>query len=88
MCTAAGAGSASLAASWSQQFDLTNVHVWGDTTDYMYNTFASAVGGAYPSTMVVDLDTMELRYFEAGDVTAATSAIADILAAEHPCANP
>jgi hypothetical protein len=61
--------------------------VWGDTTDYMYNTFvASQMGGSYPSTMVIDLDTMELRFFQAGAVDSANSAIQEILDADHPCA--
>ena len=86
LCRSTGPGDASLAASWSQDHNLTNVMVWGDTTDYMYNTFVAAMGGSYPSTMVVDLDTMELRYFEIGDVHSSTAAIEEILNADHPCA--
>jgi len=86
MCTSGGPGSAELAGAWGAAFGLTNVQVWGDTTDYMYENFASQVGGAYPNTIVVDLDTMEIRYFETGDVMAAAGAVDAILAADHPCA--
>ena len=50
--------SASLADSWASQHGLTNVLVWGDTTDYMSH-FAGAVGGISLYN-VVDLRTMEL----------------------------
>jgi hypothetical protein len=88
LCTATGPGSASLAASWQSQFGLTNVHVWGDTTDYMYNNFMSGppANGGYPGTMVVDLDTMTLTEFAAGGVDVANNAVNAILAADHPCA--
>ena len=86
LCTASGPGSASLAARWSSSHGLTNVEVWGDTEDYIYSNFAASVGGAYPSSMVVDLDTMELRYFDVGDVHAAISTIEEIVNADHPCA--
>lgn len=79
MCTSQGGGTASLASSWESQHGLTNVLVWGDTTDYMFNTFAGAVGGGYPFTMVVDLRTMELVYHDLGDVQAATTAINSVL---------
>jgi hypothetical protein len=75
-----------LAGSWASGFGLSNVQVWGDTTDYMYENFASTLGGAYPSTIVIDIDTMEIRYFQTGDVMAAEGAIDTILAADHPCA--
>ena len=86
MCTSSGPGSAELANSWQSQHGLQQVLVWGDTTDYMYNNFASQMGGSYPFTMVVKLDTMELTYMSLGDVHSATSAIDDILAAPDPCA--
>ena len=86
LCTATGPGSAGLAGSWASTFGLSNVHVWGDTTDYMYENFASTVGGAYPNTLVIDLDTMQIRYFDAGDVSFAESTISEILAEPHPCA--
>lgn len=88
MCTATGPGSASLAAAWAAQHNLTNVMVWGDTQDYMFNTFLSGapINGGYPSTMVIDLDTMELTYLQAAQMAQAESAIDAILAADHPCA--
>lgn len=86
MCTASGPGDADLADSWASQFGLETVHVWGDTEDYMYYTFASQLGGAYPSTMVVALDTMELTYMEVGAVDSASSAIEEILSNPDPCA--
>ena len=85
MCTAQGPGSASLADSWSSQHGLTNVLVWGDTTDYMYNNFAGAVGGGYPFTMVVDLRTMELVYHDIGDVQEARSAINTVIENTQEC---
>ena len=85
LCESAGPGSAALADSWASNFGLTNVHVWGDTTDYMYNNFASTVGGAYPNTLVIDIDSMQIRYFSSGDVTTAESTINEILAEDHPC---
>jgi len=52
----------------------------------MYNNFASTLGGVYPNTLVIDLDTMEIRYFEAGDAMGTASVVNGILAADHPCA--
>ena len=80
-----GPGSASLAASWASYFGLTNVQVWGDTTNHMYWTFTSNVGGQYPSTIVVELDTMTIRSFDLGGVAGATSVVNQILADDHPC---
>ena len=60
--------------------------MWADTSDYMYFNFAATLGGAYPHTLVIDIDTMELRYFQLGDVSSARSAINAILSAPHPCA--
>ena len=85
LCTAQGPGSASLASSWQGTYGLSNVLVWGDTTDYMYNNFAGAVGGGYPFTMVVDLRTMELVYHQIGDVNGANSAVNSVLNDTHPC---
>ena len=87
LCTSEGPGSAELAASWSSHFGIADAHVWGDTTDYMYENFASQVGAAYPNTLVVELDTMEIRYLAAGGPTQSESAINQILAEEaDPCA--
>ena len=85
LCTASGPGSAALASSWGGQYNLNNVLVWGDTTDYMYTNFAGEVGGGYPFTMVINLRTMELVYHAIGDVTAATSAIDGVLNDAHEC---
>ena len=63
LCTSTGPGSAGLAASWASSFGLTDVQVWGDTTDYMYTNFAATLGGSYPNTLVIDIDTMEITYF-------------------------
>ena len=86
LCESSQPGSADLADRWASTFGLTNVHVWGDTEDYMYNNFASTLGGSYPNTIVVDIDTMEIRYFAGGDVTRAESVIDEILEEDHPCA--
>lgn len=86
LCTSTGPGSASLASTWASSFGLTNVQVWGDTTDYMYSNFGASIGGSYPNTLVVDIDTMEITYFGPGDVTAAQSAVDAILATPDPCA--
>lgn len=87
MCTSSGPGSAQLAASWQSQYSLTSL-VWGDTTDHMYYNFTSVyVGGNYPSVMVLDLDTMTLRSFQSGGVSAVQSAIQQILDEPHPCAD-
>ncbi len=88
MCTAAGPGSASLAEFWASQFNLTNVHVWGDTTDYVYANFTSAapISGNYPSVMVVELDTMTLTQIAVGGVDQTTSAIAEAIANVDDCA--
>ena len=86
MCTSSGPGSAALASSWQAQHGLQDVLVWGDTTDYMYQNFSTQLGGSYPFTMVVKLDTMELTYMSLGDVHSATSAIDAILADVDECA--
>jgi hypothetical protein len=86
LCRSSGPGSAELASSWESTFGLTDVQVWGDTTDYMYNNFASTIGGSYPNTLVIDLDTMEIRHFAAGNAMGAASVVNGILAADHPCA--
>jgi len=86
MCTASGPGNAQLAAQWQNQFNLTSM-VWGDTTDYMYTNFTAPLGGgSYPSTMVIDLDTMTFTRFVTGGVGGAQQDIQQILDAEHPCA--
>lgn len=89
MTGASAAGTAAEAASWAAAHDLTNVHVWADTTDWFYYQFASqaSIGGGYPFTMVLDVDTMTLTYFQPGQIDAASSAIQAILGAEHPCAD-
>jgi len=87
MCTASGPGTASEVASWASTYGLTNVQVWADTTDYMYTNFTSQLGGSYPSTIVVDLDTMTIEYFAQTGIDGATSTIQAILDAEHPCAD-
>ena len=87
LCTSTGPGSADLAASWSSSFGITDAHVWGDTTDYMFENFASQVEGAYPNTLVVELDTMEIRYLSSGGPTHSESVIYEVLAEEpDPCA--
>jgi hypothetical protein len=69
-------------------YDLTNVHVWADTNDYFFNNFMSPVlGGNYPGTIVLDVDTMTIDYFDAMGTGPATPAIEAILDAEHPCAD-
>lgn len=86
LCTSSGPGSASLANSWQNQFSLT-MHVWGDTTDYMYTNFCGPLGGGnYPSSMVIELDTMTLTAFEVGQVAALENKVQQILDAAHPCA--
>jgi hypothetical protein len=52
----------------------------------MYNNFASTIGGSYPNTLVIDLDTMEIRHFDVGAAMGAASVVNGILAADHPCA--
>jgi len=83
-----GPGDAAEAASWAATHGLTNVLVWADTTDVIYNDFASQtlIGGGYPFTMVVDADTMTMTYFQPGQIASAASAISAITSAEHPCA--
>tara|TARA_B100000575_G_C22872105_1_gene508797 strand:+ start:420 stop:581 length:162 start_codon:yes stop_codon:yes gene_type:complete len=51
----------------------------------MYWTFTSNLGGAYPSTIVVELDTMEIRFFGLASVSGATPWVNEILAEDHPC---
>jgi hypothetical protein len=81
-----GPGTADIASSWASTFGLTSVQVWADTTDYMRINFLSTISGTYPSALVVDLDTMEIRYFEAEDVMATDDVVNTILDADHPCA--
>ena len=89
MCTASGPGTASEAAAWASGHDLTNGHAWADTTDYLFTNFLSggSIGGSYPSTMIIDVDTMEMTYLSLGGLDAAESAIQAITSAEHPCAD-
>ena len=87
LCTSSGPGSADLAAAWTSAFSIVDAHVWGDTTDYMFQNFAAQVDGAYPNTLVVELDTMEIRYFSGGGPTFTDSVVNEILAEEaDPCA--
>jgi len=86
MVTQSGPGSAALAASWADTYNLTNVHVWGDTTNYMNINFTSQFGGYYPSTMIIDADTMTMTAFQQAGITTLASAIDEITSAEHPCA--
>ena len=89
MCTAVGPGNAQIAQAWQDQFGLTNVEVWGDTTDYFFMNFMSQppANGGYPGSMVIDLDTMTLTSFTAGGPESASAAIDAILNADHPCAD-
>ncbi len=86
LCKVDGPGDAAEAAAWETSYNLTNVMVWGDTADYMYSNFGQALGGTYPFTMVVDIDTMELVYLQTGGSAGAMSSIQAILNADHPCA--
>jgi hypothetical protein len=88
MVTQTGPGTAAEAASWAAAYGLTNVHVWADTTNYMYWNFTSqpAIGGYYPSTMIIDVDTMTMTAFQQTGVETLTAAIDAILNADHPCA--
>ena len=89
MCRATGPGDASLAEEWSTDHGLTEVMVWGDTTDYMYFNFTSQepLNGSYPSVMVIDIDTMTLTYSQLGGTSSAEAAINSILQDPHPCAS-
>ena len=84
--TISGPGSAELASSWASDFGLSDVQVWGDTSDYIAYNFAGAVGWGYPFTIVVDIDTMEITHLGGGDVSLAQDAVDAILADPHPCA--
>ena len=86
---ASSAGTAEEAAAWQADHDLVNVHVWADTTDDIYYDFASqpSIGGGYPFTMVIDVDTMTMTYFEPGGIDYGDGAIQAILDADHPCAD-
>ncbi len=86
MCKVDGAGDAAEAAAWETAHNLTNVMVWADTTDYMFANFGQALGGTYPYTMVVDIETMELVCLQNGGSSGAMSSIQAILNADHPCA--
>jgi len=87
MCTSAGPGSAQLAATWQNQYGLQSL-VWGDTTDYMYTNFTGPLaGGSYPSSMVVDLDSMTFTKFATGGVDGVGQAVQQILDQDHPCAD-
>ena len=79
-------GSASDAASWQAAHQLDQVIVWADTTDYFFWNFAPAGVSMYPSTMVINLDTMEMTYFGLDTIDSASSAIQEIMNADHPCA--
>ena len=86
LCRYDGPGTAAVAQAWQQQYNL-QMPVWGDTTDYMYYNFtAPLAGGSYPSTMVLDLDTMTLRQFVTGQVSNVEQAVQQILNEPHPCA--
>ena len=86
LCTSAGPGSAELAAAWANAFEIVDTHVWGDTTDYMFTNFAGQVGAGYPNTVVVELDTMEIRSVSPGGLANIESVISTILAeAPDPC---
>ena len=89
MVTQTGPGNAALAASWAATYGLTNVHVWADTTNYMYWNFTSqpSIGGYYPSTLIIDADTMTMTVLQQTGVSTLTSAVDAILDAEHPCAD-
>jgi hypothetical protein len=89
MVTQSGPGSASLAASWASTYGLTNVHVWGDTSNYMYYNYTSqpSIDGYYPSTLIIDVDTMTMTVLQQAGVSTLGSAIDAILDAEHPCAD-
>ena len=88
MTGATAAGTAAEAANWASTYNLTNVHVWADTTDYFYNNFATqtAINGLYPFMIVIDVDNMKITYFALNGIQDAESAIQTILAAGHPCA--
>jgi hypothetical protein len=85
----ASAGTAAEAAAWESAHGLVNVHVWADTADDVYYDFASqpSIGGGYPFTIVIDVDAMEMTYFEPGQIASASTAIQAILDAAHPCAD-
>ena len=78
-------GSAGLAESWASTFALEDVQVWGDTTNYMLNHFAYTLGYRFPYTLVIDLDTMEIRHLAVGGALGTASVVSGILSAEHPC---
>jgi len=80
-------GTAEEVATWAETYGLTNVKVWADTTNYMYFNFTTQFGGAYPSSMIIDLDTMTMTAFQQTGVESLTGAIDTILNAEHPCAD-
>jgi hypothetical protein len=65
------------------------VHVWGDTTDYMYNNFCGVapISGNYPSAMVINLETMELSYLQLSGVESTVSTIGEIIAGADECAD-
>lgn len=86
MCTSSGPGSADLAGRWASDFGLSGVQVWGDTTDHMFYTYIEGLGGSYPTTAVIELDTMKIRYFRTGSVETATAWVNEVLAEDHPCA--
>ncbi len=82
-----GSGDAAEAAAWETTHNLTNVLVWADTTSYTYFNFGQALGGYYPFTMVVDIDTMELVYLLDTSSAEAMSSVQAILNADHTCAD-
>jgi hypothetical protein len=89
MCTASGPGSAALAQNWADTFGLTNVHVWGDTTDYVFNNFAgpAPINGSYPNVMVVEFDTMTLDFIGIGGLDQVGAYVAEILDTVDDCAD-
>ena len=70
MCTSAGPGSAALADSWASSFGLTNVQVWGDTTDY-----CAEVGSSRDAVRQVRDEVT--RYQAAADLEAAVAALGE-----------
>lgn len=89
MVTQGGPGTASEAATWAATYGLTNVHVWADTTNYMYWNYVSqpVIDSYYPSVLIIDADTMTMTVLQQTGVTTQGSAVDAILNAEHPCAD-
>jgi len=54
----------------------------------MYTNFTGPLaGGSYPSSMVVDLDSMTFTKFATGGVDGVGQAVQQILDQDHPCAD-